>query len=103
MTTTTESDRSPLPRRPRHPALGARIAAAGVSAATFLGIVAGLGIAGRANPADEVPVPVVVSAPSAVTIEAPSSDVVTLSAEPIVAVDASASRPAPLARTNGSR
>ncbi len=144
--------RSPSRRR-RHPALGARIAATGLSATTMFGIIAGLGLSNRQAPANNAetsgPVPsypslvvadTVSVQPAAVVADTassqpqpsisaatnepglsestlntgtaasdppPSNEPVTLTANPIVRVEAPAPAPAPsarpIARTSGSR
>lgn len=100
---------SPAQRR-RHPALGARIAATGLSTTAMLGIVAGLGIANPPTQASDesVPVATVVVDPapagtSTATIDRPSSDSVTLTTNPVIRVEAPAPSAAPIARTSGSR
>lgn len=98
----------PAPRR-RHRALGARIAATGLSTTTMLGIVAGLGISNHPTQVSDesVPVATVIVDPatrnSAVTIDRPSSDTVTLTASPVIRVEAPAATATPIARTSGSR
>ena len=76
----------------------------------MFGIVAGLGMANPPAPAsaESVPVATVIVDPaaagtSAVTLDGPSNDTVTLTANPIIRVEAPAQSAAPIARTSGSR
>lgn len=102
--------------RRRHPALGARIAAAGMSSAAMLGIVAALGAqqpppaSAVEAPAAEPPSVIVVdprlSASKAVTVSRLSDEPIYLTATPVVrAAEPAPASPAaaPVARTNGSR
>lgn len=103
------------PRR-RHPALGSRIAATGLSAATMFGIVAALGVQTPPAVADTSPPPAVetnvvtvdpqAASPPAVTVGELTDQPIQLTATPVVRAAQPASAPtqaAPVARTNGSR
>lgn len=103
------------PRR-RHPALGARILATGVSTAAMFGIVAAIGVRNppqvdsEETTAPAVPASIVVDpaagAPGAVTLSELSDQPIQLTATPIVRAAQPAPSQAisaPVARTNGSR
>jgi hypothetical protein len=115
---------SPIPRTTnrrtrQHPAIGARVGAAGLGLVTMFGLVAGMGLAqgstasGAPVPAAAAPAEVVVvihrasttsatDAPTPVATAAAASAPITLTARPTVKA-ASPSQSTPTAKTNGSR
>lgn len=108
MKTTDGPSPSGARRRRRHPALGARIAATGVSTATMLGIVAGLGAnpspgADSVDPRAAAPVSAPGAGASSLTVLSRSDRPVVLTATPTISVEPTSGIAAPVARTHGSR
>lgn len=120
MTTMTDRTSAGRPRR-RHPALGARIAATGLSTAAMLGMVAALGAqhppssagapltpTGQVASAPTEPIDVAPTASTnrRVAVSELSGQPIQLDAQPVVRAapaGRSGNQPTPVARTNGSR